>query len=362
MVQNVQSDQAVQNVWNGHRMDAICHTPQANTMEFSELMRLASGHAEARIIQVAVEIGVFETLADRQMPAPNVAETLGADTRAMTLLMNALAALQLLKKNGDRFALAGVARKYLLRSSNEYLGGMILFESWSWDWWANLAVAVRSGGPARAPDMYQGDPKETETFIGAMDSLVKARGDAEALANAIDWHRASELLDVGSGPATYPIALCRRFPHLHATVFDLPGTLQLTDRYVRQAGMAERIRLIAGDYRKDSIPGAYDIVFLSNVIHGEGHDENESLVGKLVSNLKSGGEMIIKDHILDDSGTSPPVGAIFSLLMLLTTAAGRCYSFSEIKRWMDKAGLLNARRVDLPPPLTSSLVIATKRG
>jgi hypothetical protein len=48
--------------------------------------------------------------------------------------------------------------------------------------------------------------------------------------------------------------------------------------------------------------------------------------------------------------------------MLLTTAGGRCYSFSEIKRWMDKAGLLNARRVDLPPPLTSSLVIATKRG
>jgi hypothetical protein len=32
--------------------------------------------------------------------------------------------------------------------------------------------------------MYQDDPAETETFIGAMDSLVKARGDAEVMGKA----------------------------------------------------------------------------------------------------------------------------------------------------------------------------------
>jgi len=57
---------------------------------------------------------------------------------------------------------------------------------------------------------------------------------------------------------------------------------------------------------------------------------------------------------------SPPVGAIFSLLMLLTTAAGRCHSFDEIKRWTELAGLGHVQQIDLPPPLTSSLVIATQ--
>ena len=104
--------------------------------------------------------------------------------------------------------------------------------------------------------MSPDDPKETETFVRAMDSLVKARGDAEVLAEALDWNNATEFLDVGSGPATYPIALCRRFPGLRATIFDLPGTLKFTQRYVRAATMEHRIGLIAGDYRKDAIPEA----------------------------------------------------------------------------------------------------------
>ena len=94
-----------------------------------------------------------------------------------------------------------------------------------------------------------------------MDSLVKARGDADALANALDWRGVDELLDVGAGPATYPIGLCQRFSRLRATIFDLPATLKITERYVRDAGLSERIRLIAGDYRSDPIPGDYDLYF-----------------------------------------------------------------------------------------------------
>ncbi|MGH7931271.1 MAG: methyltransferase, partial [Candidatus Binatia bacterium] len=142
---------------------------------------------------------------------------------------------------------------------------------------------------------------------------------------------------------------------------DLPGTLKITERYVRDAGMTERIRLIPGDYRKDSIPGNYDVVFLSNIIHGEDSQSNEMLIGKLSRNLEPSGRIVVKDHILEDSRATPPVGAIFSLLMLLTTAGGRCYSFNEVKSWMERAGLRQIRKIDLPPPLTSSLVIADKK-
>jgi len=68
----------------------------------------------------------------------------------------------------------------------------------------------------------------------------------------------------------------------------------------------------------------------------------------------------VKDHILDSTRTRPPVGAVFSLLMLLTTQSGRCYGFDEIKTWLDEAGFHGVTQVDLPPPLTSSLVIAEK--
>jgi hypothetical protein len=329
-------------------------------MNFSELVALSTGHVEARIVQCAVELGVFGALEVRPLGAEAVADALKLDPRATLLLLNALAALQLLSKEAAVFSLTEAARCYLLRSSAQYVGGMLRFEASLWSCWGKLPEAVRSGAPARATDMYQTDRNETAIFLEAMDSLVKARGDTDVLARMIDWNNVAALLDVGSGPATYPIALCARFPNLRATILDLPGTLEITARYVRQAGMAHRIELRAGDYRKDPIPGTYHAVFLSNIIHGESYKENAKLVAKLKDSLLPGGHIIIKDHVLDDSRTHPAVGAVFSLLMLLTTAQGRCYSFGEVKSWLEHAGFKHIRQLGLPPPLTSSLIVAEK--
>jgi SAM-dependent methyltransferase len=326
-------------------------------MEFSDLAKLASGHVEARIIQVAVELEVFGAIKNETLSGRAVASVLGSDPEATELLLNALVALGLLEKHDERFALSEPAKKYLVKDSEHYFGEMIRFDGFLWDCWGRLEQAVRSGKPVRPAEMYQENSTATAYFINAMDSLVKARGDAEIVANILDWSGISEMLDIGSGPGTYPIHLCRRFPQLRATIFDLSGTMKLTEEFVRRSGVADRVRLIRGDYRTDSIPGRYDLIFLSNIIHGEPEEENERLIVKLTSKLEPGGRIIIKDHVLDSSRTHPTVGAIFSLLMLLTTNRGRCYSFDEIKTWMTAAGLTEIQQIPLPPPLTSSLVI-----
>ena len=319
-----------------------------------------SGHVEARALQVAVDLAIFDCFTDQSLMSTHVASKLQLDPRATELLLNALAALTILEKNGEFYALSAAARTYLVSISPESLCGMIRFESSLWDEWARLPGAIRSGKPTRAPDMYQEKPEETARFIGAMDSLVKARGDAEILVKTLDLHGVGQLLDVGSGPATYPINFCRRWPALRVTVFDLPGTLARTQDYVRAAELAARFVLVPGNYRTDEIPGHYQAIFLSNIIHGEGTEENLKLFQKLVRNLEPGGRIIIKDHILDNSRAQPPVGAVFSLLMLLTTESGRCYSFGEVATWLEGAGLKNVTQIQLPEPLTSSLIVAEK--
>jgi hypothetical protein len=307
-----------------------------------------------------VELCIFDTLAAKPFTAPELSAQLHTERAATELLLNALVALELLDKTGDAFSLTESAARFLVSTSPTSLCGMIHFESSRWNDWGTLVDSVRTGRPTRPPDMYQNDERETATFIEAMDSLVKARGDTKVLADALDWHNVSSLLDIGSGPATYPIDLCRRFPTLRATIFDLPGTLKVTHRLVQSARLTDRIELVAGDYRADPIPGSYDMILLSNIIHGENTAKNAALMAKLAGNLNSLGRIVIKDHILNDGRTNPPVGAIFSLLMLLTTDGGRCYSFSEIKDWMEKAGLRQIEQIDLPPPLTSSLVIGRR--
>jgi len=329
-------------------------------MNFSQLVGLASGHAEARIVQSACGLKIFDAIEAAPLSAVAIATNLRLNPGAAELLLNALAALNLVEKHNQEFSLTDVSRRHLLRSSPHYVGGMIGFDAMLWSAWEKLPDVIRNGLPTRPANMYQADPKETEVFINAMDSLVKARGDAEVLANALDWSHIRTLLDVGSGPATYPIALCQKNSQLHASIVDLPATLKITERFVAKAGLGARIELIAGDYRNDPIPGTYDTIFLSNIIHGENAERNAALMGKLAAHLNPAGRLIVKDHILDDSRSQPAVGAIFSLLMLLTTDGGRCYSRSEIESWMRQAGLSRVEQIDLPPPLTSSLVIASK--
>ncbi|MGH7782642.1 MAG: methyltransferase [Candidatus Binatia bacterium] len=328
--------------------------------QFSALAKLASGHVEAQIVQTAVKLGIFDAIGDGAAHAQTVAATLGLEQRATELMLNALTALRLTKKTAARFSLTKASSRYLRRSAPEYLGGMILFDASLWRCWEHLPDTVRTGKPARPANMYQEDPEETAIFISAMDSLVKARGDTDILAKAYDWEAVTELLDIGSGPATYPISLCRKYPNLKATIFDLPATLKITEEYVREAGLQQRIRLMPGDYRIDDVSGSYDVVFLSNIIHGESYKQNQNLIRKLYPIVEPRGHIIIKDHILEDSRTNPPVGALFSLLMLLTTDSGRCYGFDEVKSWMDSAGFKEIQQIDLPAPLNSSLVLGKR--
>jgi cyclopropane fatty-acyl-phospholipid synthase-like methyltransferase len=193
-----------------------------------------------------------------------------------------------------------------------------------------------------------------------MDSLVKARGDADIITGTFDLSGTRTLLDVGPGPGTYALHLCRKYPGLRVTLFDLPATLEISKEFVKDSGLVDRVELIAGDYRVDHIPGRYQAIFLSNIIHGEGENENGRLMAKLFLSLEPAGRIIIKDHILNDARTGPPVGALFSMLMLLTTFKGRCYSFSEVSQWLEGAGFKRIEQRPLPPPLTSSLVIGQK--
>lgn len=329
-------------------------------MDFSDLARLAAGHAEARILQTALSIGIFEAFRNRSLDAPTIASLLQIDGRAADLLLNALVAMELLEKKRRFFSLNALSSAYLVSSSPQYFGGMVLFESSLWSCWGDLEEAVRSGKPARKPNMYQDTPRETERFVFAMHSLVEARGDAQMLAESLNLTGVTDLLDIGSGPGTYSIYFCRKHPGLRVTIFDLPGTLNITERFIQASGFEGRVGLTSGDYRIDPIPGRYQAVFLSNIIHAESSEVNSALMAKIYHCLENRGRIIIKDHILEDNLTRPPVGAIFSLLMLLTTDHGRCYSFNEVKRWLEEASFKNVCEVRLPHPFTSSLVIGAK--
>lgn len=328
-------------------------------MDFSELNRMTSGFTQSRIIQVAVKLGVFDVIGIKGSSSTEITKTLGTDPRGTELFLNALVALGLLHKEKEKFYNTDSSLTYLVKTSPRYFGGMILFEEGLWSTWGRLEESIHTGKPARSPDMFQEKEEETERFITAMHALVMARGDAEILSNMLDFKEAKTMIDIGSGPGTYPIQFLKKYPRLKVVIFDLPGTLNVTRKVLKKEKMHGKIELVEGDYNTDEIPPGFDVAFLSNIIHSENEEANQKLMKKVYASLNQNGRIIIKDHILDDTLTSPIVGAIFSIQMLLVTK-GRDYSFREVKGWLEDAGFKKSEWLRLKPPLTSSLVIGWK--
>jgi hypothetical protein len=331
-------------------------------MDYAELADLAGAHASARAIQVALKLGLFQALADHSLEARNLGAELGCDPRATALLANAMVALGLMEKSAGRLSLTEPSRRFLLASSPEYLGGMILFDESIFPLWSHLEDSIRSGAPARTPDMFQNREDETARFIGAMDSLVRARGDARWMAENLDLTGIGAVADIGGGPGTYVAELMRRHPGLRGAILDLPATLAVARKILDEceADLAGRIELHEFDYRRQELPAGFDAVFLSNIIHSEDESTNRALLRRCYRGLGAGGMVIIKDHIMNADLTEPAAGAVFSLYLLLTTP-GRDYSFNELTDWLREAGFAEIRCQTLPSPPFSSSVVTARR-
>jgi predicted O-methyltransferase YrrM len=170
----------------------------------------------------------------------------------------------------------------------------------------------------------------------------------------------SRVLDVGGGSGAYAMEFARAKPGLRAVVFDLPNVLRLTAGYLKRAGLADRVALVAGDYDRDDLGSGFDLAFLSAIIHSNSPDGNRALIQRGVAALNPTGHLVIQDFIVDEARTGPPFGVLFALNMLVGTAAGDTYTESEAMQWMAEAGL--ARVVRMDTAFGTSLLIGRKAG
>jgi SAM-dependent methyltransferase len=330
---------------------------------YLKVSEVVNGFAAARILQLAVELDVFTRLANEAKTAAQLATLIPVHPDALERLLDALVAMGFLAKDAERFRALPISHTYLARSGPKYMGHFIQHLAHRWEDWGRLRDAIQSGKPVRKSDLYEQETAaDRELFIRGLHELALARGDARWLARAVPLGRCRRLVDVGGGPGTYAALLCRANRELEATVLDLPATLEVTRKILREFDTTGRVRTLAGDYRSEPIPGGpYDVALLSNVLHAEDEPTNLRLLQNVHDALVPGGILIIKDHVMSPDHTSPENGAVFALELLLGTR-GRSYSFAEISGWMEKAGFRDMVEVPVGPPAQVSLVLALRPG
>jgi hypothetical protein len=54
------------------------------------------------------------------------------------------------------------------------------------------------------------------------------------------------------------IAVTEAYPHIQATVVDLPKVTPVTHKYIDEAGAGNRVKVVTANMVRDSISGLYD--------------------------------------------------------------------------------------------------------
>lgn len=304
----------------------------------------------------AVSLGIFDLLAQKPQNATELAERIGAHEGALERLLDACAALGLLRKHNGCYSNQPLADAYLRLESEHTLSGYILYsDRVLYLLWSRLEDAVREGthrwrqqfdcdGPI-FDHLFQSE-QSMRTFIRGMHGFGVL--SSPRVVSAFDLSSFRRMVDIGGATGHLVIAACERYPMLRGIVFDLPRVAQVAREHVAASPASDRIEVIAGDFFSDRLPEG-DLYALGRILHDWSDDKIRTLLRLIFERMPSGGGLLIAEKLLDEDGAGPLSANLQSLNMLVCTE-GRERSLGEYTELLRDAGFgaIEGRRTGAP--------------
>lgn len=308
--------------------------------ESRQLYDLVAGFTYSQVLGACVALDVFRHLGTPREVA-DLAPRLGLSPEATTRLVQAAAALRLLKRRGNRFGIGplgaaligapGVVEMVrhhalfyrdladpvaLLRGEAE----TELARYWSYVGGANtLAMTAEEAAPY-------------SRLMAASQAMVAA----ETL-RAVSLKGITHLLDLGGGEGAFLEAASRQAPHLRLTLFDLPAVAARGDRRMAEAGLGARVRIVGGSFLDDPLPAGCDAISLVRVLYDHDDAVVAGLLARVHAALPSGGLLIVSEPM---SGGAHPSrsGDVYFGLYTLAMGTGRPRTIAEHRDLLLQAG------------------------
>jgi SAM-dependent methyltransferase len=298
----------------------------------------------AQSIMVATRLGVFEALAASPLTSAELASSCNTDERATTKLLGVLEATGYVRvAGGGRYTLTTDARTWLVEDSAHSLHDNVLFRFVEWEWIGRLEEFVLTGTPL---DIHTEMSREQwDLYQRGMRSLAGAFAREVVLRTPVP-RGARAMLDIGGSHGYFSVALCRRHPGLRAEILDLPGAVAQAAPILAREGLGERVAHRAGDALTEDLgERAFDLVFVSNLVHHFEPAQSRDLVRRAARALRPRGILVIQELFASSSGRrAGQVAALADLYFALTSRSGTLAG-EDLAAWQRDAGLKPKRPI-----------------
>mgnify|MGYP001258052324 FL=1 len=120
----------------------------ATNWTVDKILEVATGYRKASVLAAAVELELFDAMLGRRRTAAQIAQSIKCDRRAVTVILDALAALKLIEKSGGRYAVPADVVPFLTAKGKNSVLAMSQHHACCLRRWAQLAAVAKSGRPA----------------------------------------------------------------------------------------------------------------------------------------------------------------------------------------------------------------------
>jgi hypothetical protein len=337
----------------------------SNQLDPRHIMQTATAFWASKVLLTAVEFDLFSTLGDGKMTASQLGEALGLHPRGTYDFFDALVALKFLDRDGNgpegKYKNTPETAAFLDKNSPSYIGGMPeMLNARLFGFWNHLGTALKTGQPQNEmkafgkpifEDLYDNEAKLGE-FLSAMTGFQAA--NFIKLAERFDFSKYKTVSDIGGALALLSRIVGARHKHLKFKSFDLPPVAAHARVHVDEAGMADRISVVSGDFFKEELPKA-DVVTMGNILHDWNLENKKMLIKKAYDALPSGGALIAVENLIDDARRENVFGLLMSLNMLIEFGDGFDYTGADFRNWCSEAGFKRFEIIPLAGPTSAAV-------
>lgn len=341
-------------------MSDVAAAKTTNPLTPERLMQFAWGHAIPLSIESAITHKVFDTLDSGAKTADELSRATGASARGLRAICNALVSVQLLTKDGERYALTPESAAFLVSNKPGFQGGLFKHISKQlMPKWLALPEIVRTGKPAQSVNQQSGGSEFFQQFVE--DIFPMSYAAAQVLGDALKLKDAAQpvsALDLAAGSGVWGIALAQKSPKVRVRAVDWPGVLPVTRRIVERFQLSDRFTFVQGDLETADFGTNHNVATLGHILHSEGERKSRQLLRRTFAALAPGGTIAIAEFVAGEGRTGPANAMIFAVNMLVNTDEGDTFTFNEIAAWLKEAGFTDVRALAAPGP--SPMTLATK--
>ena len=324
----------------------------------SPILELLDAFRRSKVMFAAEALGLFERLASKPATAATLAAGMQLHEGALTRMLDALVAMNLLNAADGNYVNAAATNEYLVRSSPRSMNGYVRYSNdILFRLWANLEDAVREGthrwpqtfhleGPIFS-SFFQTD-EAMRTFLSGMHGFGTM--SSPRVVEAFDLSHHETLCDLGGATGHLVAAACDRYPKLQGILFELPRVISFAMEYSHP-----RVKLHAGDFFTDPLPAA-DLYTLGRILHDWTEEKIYFLLMKIHAALPTGGALLIAEKLLHDDKQGPLPATLQSLNMLICTE-GQERSLPEYRKLLMTAGFSSVEGRSTGSPVDAILAV-----